>query len=150
TQGYVVDPHLNPVAPGVAGELLIGGLQVSRGYSGRSALTAERFLADPFSGRHGARVYRTGDLARWRVDGSLEFLGRIDAQVKIRGMRVEPGEIEAVLRAQEGIAQAVVAARRLPVPGEGAGKTDVQLVAYLVPESGAGLGSGRGQAEPEL
>jgi len=129
-QVYVVDGHLNPVPVGVSGELLIGGVQVSRGYLGRSALTAERFIADPFSGTAGARLYRTGDVALWRSDGTLEFLGRIDAQVKVRGMRVEPGEIEAALGEQPGVARAVVVART--EAGEAGDQTE--LVAYLVPE----------------
>ncbi|WP_310622142.1 amino acid adenylation domain-containing protein [Flexibacterium corallicola] len=130
TQAYVVDPWGQPVPIGVSGELLIGGVQVSRGYLRRSGLTAEKFIADPFSGKAGARLYRTGDLARWRSDGTLEFLGRMDTQVKIRGMRVELGEIEAALQAQAGIVQAVVVARSF----EGTSREDVSLVAYVVPQ----------------
>ena len=130
TQAYVVDGHLNPVPVGVGGELLIGGVQISRGYLGRSGLTSEKFIADPFSGRSGARLYRTGDVARWRPDGTLEFLGRLDAQVKIRGMRVELGEIEAVLSGQPGIAWAVVAART----EDGGTGAQTELVAYVVPD----------------
>ncbi|HEU4561105.1 MAG TPA: amino acid adenylation domain-containing protein, partial [Longimicrobium sp.] len=108
---YVCDGLGSPQPAGVPGELLIGGAGVARGYLGRSAMTAERFVPDPFSSEGGARLYRTGDRARWRTDGTLEFLGRLDGQVKIRGFRIEPGEIEAALLSLAGVREAVVTVR---------------------------------------
>jgi amino acid adenylation domain-containing protein len=122
TSLYIVGDHFAPNPVGLIGELLIGGDGLARGYHGRAALTAERFLPDPFG--NGARVYRTGDLARQRGDGVIEYIGRVDHQVKIRGFRIELGEIEACLLAQEAIREAVV----VPQPGPGG----LQLVAYLV------------------
>jgi hypothetical protein len=122
---YVLDARLRPVPPGATGELYIGGLGVARGYLGRPELTAERFVPDPFRDHPGARMYRTGDLGRHRPDGTLDCLGRTDDQIKLRGHRIELGEIETRLRAQPGVAQAVVAAR---APGGG----EPQLIAYVV------------------
>ncbi|WP_196223272.1 non-ribosomal peptide synthetase, partial [Roseibium sp. RKSG952] len=130
TEIYIVDEYMNPVPVGVAGEMWIGGVEVTRGYLGRPGLTADKFIADPFSGKPGARLYRSGDLGRWRQDGTLEFLDRIDTQVKIRGMRVELGEIEAALLAQDGISHAAVLARK----DAGAPGSEPQLMAYIVPE----------------
>ncbi len=108
---YVLDEQLQPVAHGVPGELYISGNGVARGYHRRPALTAERFLPDPFSKSAGARIYRSGDLVRWQDDGQLIFLGRIDDQVKIRGYRIETGEIESILGEMEGIETCAVVAR---------------------------------------
>jgi non-ribosomal peptide synthetase-like protein len=107
-QTYVLDEAMQPVAPGQEGELYIGGGGVARGYMNRPELTAEKFVADPFSGMPGARLYRSHDLVRLRADGEIEFLGRIDGQIKIRGFRVELSEIEAVLMEQPGIRTAAV------------------------------------------
>jgi hypothetical protein len=126
TQIHILDEELRPVPVGAPGELHIGGVQVGRGYWNRPELTAERFIPDPFRDAPGACLYKTGDLARYRPDGAVEFLGRIDFQVKIRGNRVELGEIEAVLESHGAVKQAVVMARE-DEPG------NQRLVAYLVP-----------------
>ena len=134
TQVHVLDGMLSPVPWGVAGELYIGGVQVGRGYLNRPDLTAERFVADPFSPEPGGRLYRSGDRARWRADGTLEYLGRLDFQVKIRGFRIEVGEVEAALRALPAVREAVVA-----VQESAAG--EMRLVAYVAGEAAA-LASG--------
>ncbi|MFP5287511.1 MAG: amino acid adenylation domain-containing protein, partial [Thermoanaerobaculia bacterium] len=125
-QAYVLDACGQPCSLGVPGEIFVGGAGLARGYLDRPALTAERFLPDPFSGRPGARLYRTGDLARMLPDGQVEHLGRIDHQVKVRGFRIELGEIEALLREHPALRDAAVLAR-------GDSADDQRLVAYVVP-----------------
>jgi acyl carrier protein len=123
TQIYILDSHLNPVPANIVGEIYIGGDGVARGYLNRAELTAERFVANPLTPGQSARLYKTGDLGRFRTNGDIECLGRVDAQVKLRGMRIELGEIEAALVGHSGVREAVVVARE-DVTGE------KRLVAY--------------------
>ena len=122
---YVLDRHGEPVPPGVTGEIHIGGVGVARGYLNRPDLTAERFVADPFTDRPGARLYKTGDYGRFDAEGTLHHLGRIDGQLKIRGYRIEPGEVESVLRLHPQVNDALVM-------GHGSGP-DARLIAYVLP-----------------
>ncbi|MCP1646315.1 amino acid adenylation domain-containing protein/non-ribosomal peptide synthase protein (TIGR01720 family) [Pseudomonas citronellolis] len=135
--GYILDPQLNPLPIGVAGELYLGGEAVARGYLERPALTAERFVPDPF-GAPGSRLYRSGDLTRGRADGVVDYLGRVDHQVKIRGFRIELGEIEARLRELPTVREAVVVAQ--------SGGSGMQLVGYVVPQDAALAAPGDTQA----
>ncbi|MEV1250027.1 amino acid adenylation domain-containing protein [Nonomuraea sp. NPDC049750] len=129
TGAYVLDANLSAVPHGVVGELYVGGSRVARGYHRAPALTAARFLPDPYAPLPGARMYASGDLVRRRADGIIEFVGRADRQIKIRGFRVEPGEIEAVLATCPGLRTGVVEARRSPLG-------DLRLVGYVVAEPG--------------
>ncbi len=130
TQVYVLDAEMQPVPVGAPGDLYIGGAGLSRGYLGRPGLTAERFIPDPFGEGVGGRLYQTGDRARYRSDGRLEYLGRLDHQMKLRGFRVELGEIESVLNQHESVRESVVVAREV-------GPDDIRLVAYVVGHLGA-------------
>ncbi|HEX2077188.1 MAG TPA: amino acid adenylation domain-containing protein, partial [Longimicrobium sp.] len=129
-RAYVLDGRMRPVPPGMPGELYAGGPAVPIGYLRRPALTAAALVPDPFAEEPGARLYRTGDRARWTAEGVLEFLGRVDGQVKLRGYRIETGEVEAALAAHPGVAQAAAVVRE-DRPG------DRRLVAYVIPAGGA-------------
>lgn len=128
-RAYVLDPRRQPLPIGVPGELYVGGVGVARGYLNRPELTAEKFVADPFAAQSGARMYATGDLVCWRSDGQLQYLGRVDQQIKLRGHRIEPGEIDAALASHPQVREARTIA--LP-PGDGG----LRLVAYVVPQPG--------------
>ncbi|MEU8896428.1 non-ribosomal peptide synthase/polyketide synthase [Nocardia sp. NPDC048505] len=128
-RAYVLDARLRPVGPGVVGELYLAGTQVAHGYVAQAALTADRFVADPFDPIVGGRMYRTGDLAAWTAEGGLRYHGRTDFQVKVRGFRIEPGDIEAALLAEQSVAAAVVVAHHDAQHGD-------RLVAYLAPAPG--------------
>jgi amino acid adenylation domain-containing protein/FkbH-like protein len=137
-QLYILDQHRQPLPIGIPGEMYVGGAGVARGYLNRPELTAERFIADPFSGRPGARLYKTGDLARYLPNGDVEYLGRIDHQVKIRGFRIELGEIESVIHEHPAVHNTIVLVRE-DEPG------NKQLVAYVVANKNY-----QGEADPSL
>src|SRR5262249_26978028 len=133
TRLYVLDERFNPVLPGASGELFVGGRGLARGYLGRADQTAERFVPSPFAAEPGERLYRQGDSGRHGLDGAIEFIGRVDHQVKISGFRIEPGEIEAAICAHPAVDRSVVVAR--------ARRHQQQLVAYVTarPASRASL-----------
>jgi aspartate racemase len=128
TYVYVLDPYLNPAPVGIPGQLYIGGDGLARGYLNRPELTAERFINDPFRKKPGGQLYKTGDLVRYRRNGEIEFLGRLDGQVKVRGYRIELSEVETVLAEHETVRDAVVVARK--------DQGDKHLAAYIVPREG--------------
>ena len=130
TRVHILDERMRPLPPGATGEICIAGDGVARGYLNQPDLTAEKFVADPFSAEPGARMYRSGDLGRWRSDGNIEFLGRADGQVKLRGFRIEPAEIEEALKTHPAVAQAAVIAT-------GRAGAEKQLIAFVVPAAGA-------------
>ena len=130
TRIYILDSNQKPVPAGIAGELYIGGAGVSRGYLNRAELTAQRFLVDPFARERGARIYKTGDVGRWLPDGKIEFLGRNDEQIKLRGYRVELGEIETALATHAGVREAVVVT-------QGVKGLERRLVGYYTLDEGA-------------
>lgn len=135
-RAYVLDHRMRLSPVGVPGQLYLAGDGLARGYIGNPGLTADKFRADPWAASPGDRMYSTGDLVRWRADGNLEFLGRTDRQVKIRGLRVEPGEIEHVLAGYPGIRQAAVVVKDPGTP-------QARLVGYLVPAAGTEIGLGQ-------
>ncbi|HET8843079.1 MAG TPA: non-ribosomal peptide synthetase, partial [Ktedonobacteraceae bacterium] len=135
TQVYILDPLLKPVPTGVAGELYIGGASLAYGYLNRPDLTAERFVPHPFTKQEGMRLYSTGDRGRYRSDETIEFLGRMDSQVKIHGHRIEPGEIEAVLSQHPAVQECTVVAKR------NAATNEQQLIAYVVTRKGQAFSS---------
>ena len=134
----MLDAGLRDVPVGAVGELYVGGSELARGYLGRPGLTAERFVPDPYGREPGGRLYRTGDLVRWRPDGLLEWHGRADGQVKVRGFRIEVGEVEARLREHPGVRDAVVIAWQ------------DRLVAYICAQAGADAGGVRTQRRFDL
>jgi acyl carrier protein len=143
TQVRVLDARLQPVPAGVPGELYVGGVSLARGYLHKPTATAERFIPDPFAERPDARLYRTGDIVKYLPDGNIDFLGRADHQVKVRGYRIEPGEIETVLGQHPLVREAVVLVRAEP-PGE------KRLVAYIAATGALTANELRGFAKERL
>lgn len=137
TRIHILDRYLNPVPAGAPGELYIGGVQVAQGYHNRPEMTRERFVPDPFDATPGGRLYKTGDLARYLADGTIEYRGRTDFQVKVRGFRIEPGEIETALCAHPDVREAAVLARGTGPDGDDGAEEHKRLIAYVVPQPGA-------------